>query len=51
MKMNQFSEFNVLDYLKTEEDIAGYLQAVIEDGDPVLIKQSLLDIEQARAAL
>ena len=25
------------DYLKTDEDIAAYLEAVMEDGDPALI--------------
>ena len=51
MRIDEFRAFSILDYLKTEEDIAGYLQAVIENGDPVLIKQSLLDIEQSMAAL
>ncbi|MBU3638499.1 DNA-binding protein [Polynucleobacter sp. AP-RePozz3-80-G7] len=51
MKINQLSTFNILDYLKTEEDIAGYLQAVNEDGDPALIKYASLDIELARANL
>ena len=51
MKMDKFSAFDTIDYLKTEQDIAGYLQAVNEDGDPVLIQHALTDVEQARARL
>ena len=43
--------FNILDYLKSEEDIAGYMQAVLEDGDAELLAAALLDIEQARRVL
>ena len=49
MKIDQLSAFDILDYLKNEQDIAGYLQAVSEDGDPVLIQCALVDIERARA--
>ncbi len=31
-------------YLKTDEDIAEYLDAVFEDGDPELIRHALGDI-------
>ena len=40
--------FSIVDYLRTEEDIAGYMQAVLEDGDPVLLAAALLDVEEAR---
>ena len=43
--------FNVLDYLKSEEDIAGYMQAVLEDGDAELLAAALLDVEEARRTL
>ncbi|MBU3595966.1 hypothetical protein ICN10_06075 [Polynucleobacter sp. 86C-FISCH] len=49
MKIDQLSSFDILDYLKTEQDIAGYLQAVNENGDSVLIQCALMDIELARA--
>ena len=44
-------DFNILDYLKSEEDIAGYMKAVLEDGDAELLAAALLDIEQARRVL
>ena len=43
------SQFNILDYLKTEEDIAGYMQAVLEDGSPELVQVALIDAELARS--
>jgi probable addiction module antidote protein len=36
------------DYLKTEEDIANYLEAVFEDGDPALITHALRDIARVK---
>lgn len=35
-------------YLKTDEDIANYLEAVFEDGDPELINHALGDIARAK---
>ena len=33
--------------LKTDEDIANYLEAVFEDGDPALVAAALGDIARA----
>lgn len=41
-------EFDVLDYLKTEEDFAGYLNAAIEEGDPELLQMAIGDIARAK---
>ncbi len=35
-------------YLKTDEDIAEYLDAVFEDGDPALIRHALGDVARAK---
>jgi probable addiction module antidote protein len=35
-------------YLKTDEDIAAYLEAVFEDGDPALISHALGVIARAK---
>lgn len=35
-------------YLKTEEDVANYLEAVFEDGDPALISHALGVIARAK---
>jgi probable addiction module antidote protein len=43
-----FSRYDTADYLKTEEDIAAYLEACVEDGDPALIAAALGDIARAR---
>jgi probable addiction module antidote protein len=36
------------DHLKTDEDIAEYLDVVFEDGDPALIAHALGDIARAK---
>jgi len=41
-------KFDVVDYLKTEKDIAGYLSAVLEDGDPALFVAAIGDIARAK---
>ena len=48
--MTKLTKWNVLDYLKTEEDRALYLQASLEEaGDDEQFMQAVrVDIEQAR---
>ena len=36
------------EYLKTDEDIAEYLEAAFEDGDPALITHALGDVARAK---
>jgi len=36
------------EHLKTEEDMAVYLEAAIEDGDPVVISAAIGDIARAK---
>jgi probable addiction module antidote protein len=45
-----FSRFDAADYLKTEEDIAAFLEAVAEDGgdDPAFLAQALGTVARAR---
>ena len=43
-----FSRYDTANYLKTEEDIAAYLEACVEDGDPALIVAALGDVARAR---
>jgi len=40
--------WDAADHLKTEEDIAAYLEAALEDGDPELITAALGDIARAK---
>ena len=40
--------WDVVDHLKTEKDIAAYLEAALEDGDPALIMAALGDIARAK---
>lgn len=42
------TRWDAADYLDSEARIAGYLDAVLEDGDPVLIKAALGDVARAR---
>lgn len=44
----EFSRYDTADYLQSEEDIAAYLEAVMEEGDPALIAAALGDIARAR---
>jgi probable addiction module antidote protein len=48
IKISDLPKFDVLDYLKTEKDIAGYLNAVLEDGDPALFVAAIGDISRAK---
>ena len=40
--------WDVVDYLKTDEDIVAYLEAALEDGTPELVTAALGDIARAR---
>ncbi len=40
--------FDMVNYLNDEGDVAAYLQAVMEDGDPALLAAALGDIARAR---
>lgn len=48
IRISKLSKFDVVDYLKTEKDIAGYLNAVLEDGDPALFVAAIGDISRAK---
>ncbi len=45
-----FSRYDTADYLKTEEDIAAYLEAVMEEGgdDPAFVARALGIVARAR---
>ncbi len=40
--------WDVVEHLKTEEDMAAYLEATLEEGDPALIAAALGDIARAK---
>jgi probable addiction module antidote protein len=40
--------WDTTDYLKTDKQIAYYLEAVFEDGDPALIAHALGDVARAK---
>lgn len=42
--------FDIQDYIKTDAEQAGYLDAALEDGDPTLIAAAIGDIARARGA-
>jgi probable addiction module antidote protein len=44
------TRWDILDHLKTKDDIADYLDAVLEDGDPELLKDALSVIAQTKIA-
>lgn len=43
-----FSRYDTADYLTNDEDIAAYLEAVMEDGDPALVTHALGVVARAR---
>lgn len=43
-----FHRFDVTEHLKTDSDMAAYLEACLEEGDPKLIAAALGDIARAR---
>jgi probable addiction module antidote protein len=48
MKRETFRAFDAADYLKTGEEIAAYLVAASEDGDPQVVAAAIGDIVRAR---
>ena len=44
----EIKRFDEADYLKTEEDMAGYLTAAAEDGDPAIMALALGAVARAR---
>ncbi len=42
------TKWDVVDYLKTDKEMAEYLEAAIEDGDPALVSAALGDIARAK---
>ncbi|NOT85687.1 MAG: putative addiction module antidote protein [Methylococcaceae bacterium] len=41
-------EFDATEYLRSDADIAAYLNAMLEEGDPALLAAALGDIARAR---
>ena len=48
MAKTKIKLYDVGEYLKTEEDMAAYLQAAFEEGDPALVIHALGNIARAR---
>lgn len=40
--------YDTAEFLKSEEDIAAYIEAVMEDGDPALIRNAIGVVARAR---
>ena len=48
MAKTQTHPWDVAEHLETEEDMAGYLEAALDDGDPKLVAAVLGDIARAK---
>jgi probable addiction module antidote protein len=48
MAKSKTKTYEAAEYLETEEDMAAYLQAALEDGDPALVIHALGNIARAR---
>jgi probable addiction module antidote protein len=48
MAKSKTKKYDAAEYLETEDDMAAYLQAAFEDGDPALVIHALGNIARAR---
>jgi probable addiction module antidote protein len=48
VKVKTLPDFDMVEHLKTDEDVANYLTVVLEDNDPALLAAALGDIARAR---
>ena len=48
IKVSELAEFDASEYLNSEDDVAAYLTAVLEENDPALLAAALGDIARAR---
>ena len=48
MAKKELLNWDIVDYLDSDERMAGYLEAVLEDNDPYLFKVALGDIARAK---
>jgi probable addiction module antidote protein len=48
MSKTQTRPWDVAEHLETDEDIAAYLEAALEEGDPALVAAALGDIARAK---
>ncbi len=48
MSTAKLRKWNLVDHLKTEEDMVLYFEACLEEGDPALITAALGDIARAK---
>jgi len=48
MAKTQTRQWDAAEHLETEEDMAAYLEAALEDGDPALVAAALGDIARAK---
>jgi probable addiction module antidote protein len=51
IKITDFAVFDAVDYLKTDKDMADYLNAVLDDGDPALFVAAIGDIAKAKGMM
>lgn len=47
-EMKKALTYDAAEFLESDEDIAAYLNAALDDGDPVLVSAALGDIARAR---
>jgi probable addiction module antidote protein len=48
MAKTKTKRWDAAEHLKTEDDMAAYLEAALEDGDPALVAAALGDIARAK---
>lgn len=48
MTKTETRSWDITEHLETEDDMAAYLEAVLEDGDPALVAAALADIARAK---
>ncbi|MBK7616836.1 MAG: putative addiction module antidote protein [Burkholderiales bacterium] len=48
IKVSELPDFDAAEYLSSDDDVAAYLTAVLEENDPSLLAAALGDIARAR---
>jgi probable addiction module antidote protein len=51
LNIGKLTKFDVVDYLKTDQDIAEYLTVVLEGNDPALFVAAIGDVARAKGMM
>jgi probable addiction module antidote protein len=50
-KISKTTPYKTSDYLKTKSDVIGYLDAALEDGEPIILLSALRDVALSKGGM